>query len=729
MARLTKAVTFGIVIAAVGVGLSLTPLGARLEDGLGLPWLFWLRGPVAPPPEVVVVSIDKASSDQIGLNKDVWPPPRHVHADVVRSLTTHGVSAIVMDIFFRVPRSAPEDTDLADAIRGSGRVTLFENVGRQQVSGGEIFQTRAPIGQLREAAIAVGAFPLPDSALVHFFWAFFDGTEGQTPTLPAVALQIHALPLLDRLVALLKRAGVRNLADLPAQVGSASESRHVMRVLRRELEHNPEASARARALLDEDAPGGGEESTRRLLAALVRLYSGNDRYYLNFYGPPGSIRTIPFHEVLQHGTDLPELKNAVVFVGEGASELVRNAEQGDAFRTVYSTDEGLDLSGAEIAATAFANLLTDRALRPVRFGTQVAMLIGIGLLIGMVLRVLPGRYALVAAIATAAAYYGLAQHQFTARARLLPLAVPLVAQLPLALFVVVLSRYLTIRKQVPREVEAGERPELVRGVCLSTDIENYVVVSQDMEPRDLAALMNDYYATLSTLVANRGGMMVGRAGDSAMCVWTGTKREWPFTNLTPAWLSRRRRADLDRRTKACLTALEIRQAIVRFNARHSTHELPTRIGLHAGDLALGPVGGEYHVIGDTANAASRIEGLNKHLATTLLASDVVIQDVAGLCVRPVGKFVLPGRTSELSIVEIIGRAEDVDQGTWDLCRRFAAALNLFEKKLWADAAQSFEAIASNYPADGPTRYYRAVSERRSSDSQATYPAAIRIEIK
>ena len=729
MARLRRAVAFGAIIAVVGVALSLGPIGAALEDNWGLTWLFQARGQVDPPANVFVVSIDRTSSDQLGLDKDAWPPPRHVHAAIVRSLSSRGVSAIVMDVFFRVPRTAAEDADLADAIAASGRVALFESVGRQWLERDEIVQTREPIAPLRDAAAAVGAFPLPDTALVHFFWTFFDSAQGRTPTLPAVALQIHGFALRERLLALLAHAGARDLAEVPTRTASASDFRQMMKGLRRVLEHDPAAAARALALLEQQASGAEDRDRQRLLRALIHLYGGGDRYYLNFYGPPGSIRTIPFHKLLQGDPNVPDLTDAVVFVGEGAPERLRGAEHSDVFRTVYSGDGGRDLSGAEIAATAFANLLTDRALRPTSGRLQLAVLIAMGLTAGLLFRLLPGRHAIVAAILVGTAYWAIAQHQFTTASRLLPLAIPLGAQLPLALFVTILSRYRALRRQVPRELEAGQRPELVHGVCLSTDIENYSVTSEGMEPRTLASLMNEYFDTLGALVTRHGGLMLGRAGDSAMCIWTRHTHQWPLDLQRPAWLFGGRRKDLDQRRKACLAALEIRKVLERFNARHSNEPLPTRIGLHAGDLALGPVGGEYHVIGDTANAASRIEALNKHLATTLLASEAVVDGIGGLCLRPVGAFVVPGRKGALRIAEIIGEDDAVDAQSHNLCRRFAAALAFFEQGRWEEARTAFQAIATDFPADGPTRYYLTLSEQRARAESTIAPGAIVIDSK
>ena len=52
------------------------------------------------------------------------------------------------------------------------------------------------------------------------------------------------------------------------------------------------------------------------------------------------------------------------------------------------------------------------------------------------------------------------------------------------------------------------------------------------------------------------------------------------------------------------------------------------------------------VIGDVPNTASRIERLNKQLGTTILASVSVVREQSGLCLRPVGRFVLAGRPAE-----------------------------------------------------------------------------------
>jgi adenylate cyclase len=169
------------------------------------------------------------------------------------------------------------------------------------------------------------------------------------------------------------------------------------------------------------------------------------------------------------------------------------------------------------------------------------------------------------------------------------------------------------------------------------------------------------------------------------------------------------------RANACRAAIEIRDWIDSFNVQHPTRSLVTRIGLHAGEIALGPVGGEYHVMGDTPNTASRIQALNKPLATTLLASVVVVRDVEDLCLRPLGSFALRGKSGQLGVAEIMGQGESVDRMTRELRRRFAKALQSFKIGYWSESLRLFQDILSDYPSDGPARYFREMCERLAGE--------------
>jgi adenylate cyclase len=512
--------------------------------------------------------------------------------------------------------------------------------------------------------------------------------------------------VLDRLLSVLRQAGV-SCAGAPSRVTSVQESLQLTESLRQGLARDPVPAGRALMLLDSS---GASAAERQALTAVVRLYSGPDTYYLNFYGPSGSITTIPFHQLLGSERDgRLDLTGKVAFVGESASVLTTSATQTDSYPTVFSTSEGSDLSGAEIGATAFANLLTNRTLTPTSPLTSLVIVLAFGCLVGFLTRLLPGVQATATAIGLGVGFVMLAQWLFSRHTLLVPLTVPLLIQLPLAMFVGLLSRYRDIRRQMPIEVNPYARQQLFSAVCLTTDVKGYTHLAEHLTRDELHDLLNEYHEMLRRVVAAHRGLVWGRGGDSALCVWRTSSPFW-LTRTLARWLGRQRQQEKSARLNACLAAVEIRDAIDRFNAAHPVAKrMPTRIGLDAGEIGLGPVAGELQAVGDPANAASRIEHVNKLFSTRLLASAAAVHGLDALLVRRLGSFMLPGKADPVEIVEILGRRETVVAADQQLCDRFAQGLELFEGRNWTGAARLFQHLAADYPEDGPARYYTDLS--------------------
>jgi adenylate cyclase len=136
-----------------------------------------------------------------------------------------------------------------------------------------------------------------------------------------------------------------------------------------------------------------------------------------------------------------------------------------------------------------------------------------------------------------------------------------------------------------------------------------------------------------------------------------------------------------------------------------------RVGLEAGHFYIGHAGGGGHfvfsIVGDTANTASRIESLNKHTGTQILATQEVVEGLEGLLLRPVGDFVFVGKTEAIPIVEIMASAAEATDRQRLLAERFAEALAIFHTADWVKATVAFEALQKEFPDDGPTRFYIA----------------------
>ena len=703
MPRYRRTAIVGLLTGAIAVAIFFSPLGRSGEDE-ALSWLFVLRGPIDPPSEVVVVDTQTASHrapDAAGRQAGL---PRAAFAGLIERLAREGASAIVLDVAFDKPGSPEEDRALASAIRRAGRVVLFEQTHRESFDWGWTVRLIPPIPELADAAAGLAPHVLPKvPAKVSEVWTFLPAAGG-APTLPVVALQVHALDTLDRLVTLLRKtdpdAG-RELSEHRSTAG-ADELARVMQVLRRAFTTDPILLKRFSSALSGDEGLSGEE--RGLLAALARVYAGSDSCRLNLYGPPGTIRTISLRQVLE-GQGPPSgglhLRGAVVFVG--VSEL-RSAEQPDSYHTAYSTSEGIDVSGVELAATAFGNLLTDRAVRPAGVSLSVGLLLAVGFILAVSSLVQSELGGALASLALGAAYLGLAHLLFRENGLWLPLFVPVVIQVPLALLLGLFSRSIVAKRvtayflpgKLARQLQDGIAPaaaaELAYGTCLATDAEHYTTVSEAMDPRALASLMNEYFARLGKAVLHHRGDISEVTADSMMCTWTA------------------RDDDALTHRQALLAALELVEAADQFNRSHDLQlRLPTRVGLHAGQMVLGNVGAcghfAYQVVGDIANTASRIQGLSKKFGTRVLASEVVVAGLDDILVRRLGRFKLVGKTHPLTIYEVVGQRRLVGEAELRCCEAFAAALDAFEAGLWSEAGSRFEGVLSDFPTDGPAHFY------------------------
>ncbi|MGD8630123.1 MAG: CHASE2 domain-containing protein, partial [Gammaproteobacteria bacterium] len=374
MRRNTKGLLAGLATGLAGALLALTPLGMDFEKHIGLDWLFHVRGPVKPPPEVAVVAINERDIAGLGLPKLPRDWPRSVHGELINRLVEYGASVIVFDMDFQRPKDAVHDAEFARAVAASERVVLFERLeGKRQpihdLSGEQtgtiwVEELIPPIPELEDAAKALAPFPVPKVQVnVYQYWPF-KPSAGYVATMPAAALQVHALPVQQSWMKLLEQAGARGIQDLPRQqagVGRAAGVRRLMQTLHDAFASDPGLGARLRNALARDTGMVAlTPDERRLLTALTGLYEGDANRYLNFYGPPGSIPNIPYNVVMQADAgSVPDFTGKVVFVG--FSDLY-DPGQPDRFYTVFTNEDGVDLSGVEIAATAFGNLLTDSSL-------------------------------------------------------------------------------------------------------------------------------------------------------------------------------------------------------------------------------------------------------------------------------------------------------------------------------------------------------------------------------
>src|SRR6185436_18900708 len=215
----------------------------------------------------------------------------------------------------------------------------------------------------------------------------------------------------------------------------------------------PDIAVRMRTALDADRSLGPEPATLSQLEALIDLYAGDSMRVLNFFGPAGTIPAVGYDKALaMNGEEaMRAFHDKAVIVGY--AEFAQ-PEQVEHFNTVFSTAAGLDLSGVEIAATAFANLLHGSTLRPT---ARTIWTLG-GLLMGLVCTALclwlPNRVAFPAVAILVFGYGAIAFLLFAQHLLWLPIVIPMLIAAPLGLGTGTLWKYEIARRQRNRIREA-----------------------------------------------------------------------------------------------------------------------------------------------------------------------------------------------------------------------------------------------------------------------------------
>jgi adenylate cyclase len=726
---LAKAVFLGLLIGVAGLVISPFHFALDVEEDAGLGLLFKLRGARQAPSDAVVVSIDKESAENLGLpdNPDKWP--RSLHARLTETLEKAGAKVIAFDVHFIEPKSAGDDNLFAEAMARAGNVVLTEPVKTKEIPlsngsdalGHNIIKVVKPIELFSRSAVATAPFTLPRIPFkVAQYWTFETGA-GDSPTVPVVVLQLFAMDAYGEFIDLLNKANPGLATRLPRDGEAAARTigiKELMKEIREVFERDP---LLARSMLAELKSSGapGDVKRKRLLESLIKMYGGSGSRYINYYGPPGTIATIPYYQALKLrsgavGDNGIDLRGKAVFVG--LSEVML-AERKDSFYTVFSKANGTFISGVEIAATAFANLLADTPVKPASLPLHIIVILLWGLLMGVLCRVAPVGLAALAAVGLGAVYLFAADYQFKTGYGWYPVVVPLFFQAPLAFVGGVVWNYVDVNRErqnikaafehyLPKDVvnqlakdiahiRTGSR--VVYGTCLFTDAQQYTSLSETMDPQELGRFMNRYYETMFRPVKLHDGCVSGVIGDSMLALWVTASSENKLKD------------------NACRAAIDIHRELERFDGASDAVKLKTRIGLHCGQILLGHIGAldhyEYTPMGDIVNTASRIEGLNKYLGTSVLVSGEVIRQLDGFLSRELGKFRVKGKIKPIEIYELRCLAEEADEGSRGACALFADAMEAFRRRSWEEARTKFQRSSDNLKEDGPSLFYIELCEQ------------------
>lgn len=159
-----------VAIAAGAVGLNLGIVNLLERDVQSL--FFELRGPLTPPEDIVILTIDEESlaqgqyyledPDRYAALKPIesWPWQRQAYGQVIERLMDAGAKAIALDVLFPAPSAYGEADDAAFAKvlkRYGDRIVLAANYNNINLRQGDLTQPSLPLEQFRSTGVRVGS--------------------------------------------------------------------------------------------------------------------------------------------------------------------------------------------------------------------------------------------------------------------------------------------------------------------------------------------------------------------------------------------------------------------------------------------------------------------------------------------------------------------------------------------------------------------------------------------
>jgi len=596
-----------MALAAGVLAVAASPWLSRLEL-LTFDWRQrWLPAELPSRSRVLIVAIDDESLRVGAEELRRFPWPRWAYARIIQAVAQARPAAIGLDLL--LPEPGPGDEELA-AVLAEIPAVLACNAGEGGKAGG--LELEGPLPRL---APSWGVLQPPVGVLAAstFAMARVEADEdGVTRRLPLVA-----------------NNGGRSLISVPAAL-----------------------AVRAGAPLRLTPDG--------VMSGRIRVTGTDGTFWPRFAGGVGSFRYRSAWELLRGWQSLSEsapIGEALPFTSEIEGSVVVITVNATSLYELRTVPTARVYPGGELIATAIANLLDGRGMRPPSGWGQAGLTLGSALLLGLV--AVPIRRPALLAVAWAGltvAWGVTAMTVWQWADGWWPMTAPWTAMAVAAGAITVegwwregqerrrvqgiFGHYVSrdILKVLLEHPEAarlgGERRRIT---VLFSDIRSYTTLSEKLSPEAVVGWLNEYFGAQVGVIHAHRGTVDKFIGDAVMAFWGAPLPE----------------PEQERLAAACGAEMvrTARQMAADW-ARRGGPPLAIGVGIATGDAVVGNVGAPelraYTAIGDTVNLASRLEGKTKELGVPV----VVDEATAGRCslpVREVAEIMVKGRAASVRV--------------------------------------------------------------------------------
>jgi adenylate cyclase len=428
-----------------------------------------------------------------------------------------------------------------------------------------------------------------------------------------------------------------------------------------------------------------------------------------YRGPSGSFPYVSAADVIAGRADAEVMQGRIGLVGTSAPGLY----------DLRVTPISQAFVGVEVHANLISGFLDGRIRQraPYYDGIEISLLVLITVLMAWGLSRLSPLAGASLTLGLMAAVTGLAWGLWQSALFVMPLGVPIAFILLLFLLLTLYGYFIESRgkREISRLFGQYVPPELVEELAahpealsmagesremtvLFSDVRGFTQVSEQLDARALAELMNRFLSRQTAVIHDYRGTIDKYMGDAVMAFW-GAPLPDPQHALHAV--------------EAGLAMLRaVRELDAEF-AEKGWPRLEIGVGISTGRMNVGNMGSSfrmaYTVMGDAVNLGSRLEGLTKVYGVGLIVAEATrLAAPPEWSFRELDAVRVKGKQQAVAIYEPLGPKEALDPALRQEVARHRGALQLYRAQDWRRADAEFAALAAEHP---ERRVYALFRER------------------
>ncbi len=596
---------------------------------------FLVRGarPDGVDPRITVIGYDTTTVQTLGSS---FPPPRRVHAQVIRNLKKAGAKLIVYDVLFAGGQSVEDDKALDAALKEAGNVVLTCRVDRDNARLQKSIESPHYDDQLGvdfESASTIGFAEISQDGdnIVRTLSPVQRHLGEWVPSLAAAAyLRLNGLD--EKAIRVTPDAVYLGQKRIPSTAPSAFDP---------VVAHSEFALAKA-----------GKQTN-----AQAQFLSQVPNSYLNF--PGGNIfpMDVQFQQVYAgDGHFDPSLvKDKIVFVGVTGVDLTKNINEqyATAFTSLRPESSGSvtysEIPGVVVQAHMLNAILKDRILYSVPRPLVFAIVFVFSIASLQLVRKLDNRRGALSLLVILIGYLAISSLVFNKLGWILPWVIPTFLILATSSLIAWLERG-AMRKKWSGYVSPAVFETILQGegdipakryeaTVMFGDVRGFTTFSDLHSPEKVVRLLNEHFERMTEIIYREQGTIDKFMGDGILVAFGA-----PVPIQTPE-------------LRAVRAALEMRDAAMApIIDDGEEHVLATGFGVTSGGFVAGHVGSrqrhDFTMIGDVVNVAARLQGVTGE-------PDVIIDQATYDAVReqvvvePLGEVQLKGKPQPVPCYKVL----------------------------------------------------------------------------